>query len=304
MQRDIKLGLVVGLVLLVLCGFFYMKMRATGTAPEEATQTGLEGIIETPKTDVTPSALETRLPKAVKEAAPMEPDLGDFAAKEKPTPAEPPTPVVEPPMAEEKPNTIVTLPPPTKADEGKAEKAVKEDVEETLPGLPKIPPPFPVRPTEKGKGEAGRDPFAPAAGGREYEVQPGDTLSGIASEELGSAKHWQKIFEANKDKLSAPEKLVVGMKLTIPDVTAEEKKPAPAPEPALVPPKVEEKIEEPKTEEAEGGVHVVKKGETLSDIAGEHLGDRNKWRAIAKANPDLDPDRIRPGMKLKIPREE
>ncbi|NOZ20674.1 MAG: LysM peptidoglycan-binding domain-containing protein [Planctomycetes bacterium] len=303
MQRDIKLGLVVGLVLLVLCGFFYMKMRATGTEPEQATGTGLEGILETPQPGVAPSALETKLPKIVKETPSTEPDLGEFAAREKPPVKETPAPAMETetPAIEPEPNTVVTLQPAAKTEDDKTEEAVKEDVQKPAPALPHIPS-FPVRQTGE-KGAAARSPFA-TPGEREYEVQPGDTLSGIASEELGSVKYWKEIFEANKDRLSAPEKLVVGMRLILPDITAEEEKPTPAPEPALVPPKIEEKAGEMKDETQEGEVHVVKKGETLSDIAGEYLGNKNKWKLIAKANPSVDPDRIRPGMKLRIPRGE
>lgn len=52
-----------------------------------------------------------------------------------------------------------------------------------------------------------------AAGGSTYTVQSGDTLSKIGS------KHgvgWQKIFEANRDKLDDPDKIYPGQELTIP----------------------------------------------------------------------------------------
>jgi len=49
-----------------------------------------------------------------------------------------------------------------------------------------------------------------------YTVKPGDTLSKIAGELLGNAGDYMKIFEANKDKLSDPNKIQVGQELTIP----------------------------------------------------------------------------------------
>ena len=49
-----------------------------------------------------------------------------------------------------------------------------------------------------------------------YTVQSGDTLSKIAKEHLGDANAYMKIFEANKDKLSDPDKIQVGQVLTIP----------------------------------------------------------------------------------------
>jgi nucleoid-associated protein YgaU len=50
-----------------------------------------------------------------------------------------------------------------------------------------------------------------------YEVVAGDTLSKIAKKYYGDAGQYMKIFNANKDKLSDPDKINVGQKLTIPD---------------------------------------------------------------------------------------
>jgi nucleoid-associated protein YgaU len=49
-----------------------------------------------------------------------------------------------------------------------------------------------------------------------YTVKSGDTLSKIAQESYGSASDYMKIFDANKDKLSDPNKIQVGQELTIP----------------------------------------------------------------------------------------
>lgn len=52
-----------------------------------------------------------------------------------------------------------------------------------------------------------------AGGSSTYTVQSGDSLSKIG------AKHgvsWQKIFEANKDKIDDPDKIFPGQELTIP----------------------------------------------------------------------------------------
>ena len=56
---------------------------------------------------------------------------------------------------------------------------------------------------------------APAAG-KTYTVKPGDTLSGIAKEHLGSANAYMKIFELNKDQLSDPDKIKPGQVLRLP----------------------------------------------------------------------------------------
>ncbi len=50
----------------------------------------------------------------------------------------------------------------------------------------------------------------------EYVVQYGDTLSGIAERFLGSQAKFQEVFEANRDRLSAPDRLQVGKAIRIP----------------------------------------------------------------------------------------
>ena len=59
-------------------------------------------------------------------------------------------------------------------------------------------------------------PAAPAAAERTYKVQPGDTLSTIAARMYQEPRQWPLIFEANRDVLPGPEKLVVGQTLRIP----------------------------------------------------------------------------------------
>ena len=54
------------------------------------------------------------------------------------------------------------------------------------------------------------------AAGRTYTVKPGDTLSKIAKEHLGSANAYTKIFEANRDQLTDPDKIKPGQVLQIP----------------------------------------------------------------------------------------
>jgi nucleoid-associated protein YgaU len=57
---------------------------------------------------------------------------------------------------------------------------------------------------------------APSPSARSYTVQAGDSLSKIAKQFYGDANKYMKIFEANKDKLSDPDKIKPGMDLVIP----------------------------------------------------------------------------------------
>jgi nucleoid-associated protein YgaU len=61
----------------------------------------------------------------------------------------------------------------------------------------------------------GAAPAAPVAP-RTYTVKAGDTLSGIAKAELGNANDYMKLFEANRDQLSDPDKIKPGQVLKLP----------------------------------------------------------------------------------------
>jgi nucleoid-associated protein YgaU len=55
-----------------------------------------------------------------------------------------------------------------------------------------------------------------AASGKTYTVKPGDTLSKISKQFYGSANDYLKIFNANRDTLSDPDKIQPGQELKIP----------------------------------------------------------------------------------------
>lgn len=52
-----------------------------------------------------------------------------------------------------------------------------------------------------------------------------------------------------------------------------------------------------------GQTYTVKKGDTLSEIAGDRLGDASRWKEIFEANRPMlsDPDKIYPGQVLRMP---
>lgn len=59
-------------------------------------------------------------------------------------------------------------------------------------------------------------PAGVGTSGRTYTVQPGDTLSGIAKKHLGDGNAYMKIYEANRDQLSDPDKIKPGQVLKMP----------------------------------------------------------------------------------------
>jgi len=60
------------------------------------------------------------------------------------------------------------------------------------------------------------DPARRTESRQSYTVKAGDTLSKISQEFYGDAKQYNKIFEANRDQLSDPDKIRPGQTLKIP----------------------------------------------------------------------------------------
>ena len=66
-------------------------------------------------------------------------------------------------------------------------------------------------PTPVATPKPGENPYA-----QHYVVQKGDTLSKIAEEFYGDKMLYPKIFEANRDILTDPDRIKPGQKLLIP----------------------------------------------------------------------------------------
>ena len=75
--------------------------------------------------------------------------------------------------------------------------------------IPEAPKPEPKPAPAPVAEEQSQDVF--------YEVQPGDTLSGIALKYYGKANEYMKIFDANRETLDNPDLIKPGQKLRIPD---------------------------------------------------------------------------------------
>jgi nucleoid-associated protein YgaU len=76
----------------------------------------------------------------------------------------------------------------------------------------------PVRSSEPEVARAGDGSgAAPYAGATTYVVQAGDVLGTISTAVYGTSKSWRKIYDANRDVLADPNRLVVGMVLRIPE---------------------------------------------------------------------------------------
>lgn len=75
----------------------------------------------------------------------------------------------------------------------------------------RVPQPPPARETRAEEA----DSAIPRAGFT-YKVKKGDTLSSISRTAYGTAKRWNSILAANENKLPSPERLAVGMVISLP----------------------------------------------------------------------------------------
>lgn len=145
-------------------------------------------------------------------------------------------------------------------------------------------------------------PVAPDDASSSYVVQHGDELWSLAEQFLGSGERWPIIVAANPG-LSHERRLVAGEQLVMP---------LPAESPAAITATAEPVAEEPvagveaATEaevEAAPLMVTVERGDTLWDLAAQHLGDPERWPEIFDANRSRieDPDEIDVGWQLAVP---
>jgi nucleoid-associated protein YgaU len=111
---------------------------------------------------------------------------------------------------------------------------------------------------------------------RTYIVKAGDTLRKIAQNELGDSARWVEIFLMNRSSIRHPDRIFVGQVLTLPSG------------PPVVP---------------RPHIYVIRRGDTLSGIAQQELGDSSRWPEIFALNRDVidNPNVIIPDTVIIIP---
>ncbi|MCA8961380.1 MAG: LysM peptidoglycan-binding domain-containing protein [Planctomycetes bacterium] len=120
-----------------------------------------------------------------------------------------------------------------------------------------------------------------------HTVTAEDTLWDLAAHYYGKPLLYKKILEANPS-LGDGAVLKLGSKLTIPALSAGEAGAAATPI--------------ARRPDAEVGTYRVVKGDSLYRIAQRELGDGGRWKDIARANPDVDPDHLKVGAVLRLPK--
>jgi len=110
-------------------------------------------------------------------------------------------------------------------------------------------------------------------------VRPGESLWSIAETYYSDGTKFKLLAKANPS--IHPDRLLPGQKIRIPGAAVAAPKPGGTGGPFFV--------------------YTVREGDYLAGIAEELLGSAARWRDIAALNPGLNPHRIYPGQKIKIP---
>jgi len=324
MRTDVKIGLALGLVLLVIIIVYF---AAKDVAPQAGPSgQGLAGPETQPRPKVVKVALKSEEPKRKPVISPVEParprilSLKSFgprpvttrpiapktsATKPAPKPPVPPEtagrletpgPTIVPiavQRAAGKPQIYVVQAGDYRGFWGVAEKVYGDgkyyrliaqanpgvDPHKLRPGKKLVIPPLPkkeqARPVQRRTGGAERT----------YTVRKGDGLWIIAQKVYGHGKHWPRIAEANPGvNINA---LPVGKKLIIPPLTARPGQKAAK----TAPPSV-----------GVGRTYTVQSGDKgFWGIAEKVYGDGKYGPLIARANPGVDSDSLRPGQVLSVP---
>jgi nucleoid-associated protein YgaU len=165
----------------------------------------------------------------------------------------------------------------------------------------RTPPPARPQQQQQRPAPSASQPSTQVAGAEViHVVAENETLWAIAERYYGDGALYRRIEEANQGRLGKGGALYVGAKLVIPGATpaktgATAKR---APVSAEAPKKKGEPVKP-----AGERFHVVKKGETLGDIAREHLGSAKRWPEIVSLNKSVirDPDNVPAGVRIRLP---
>lgn len=130
-----------------------------------------------------------------------------------------------------------------------------------------------------------------------HRVAKGERLVRISERYYGSrdARHVNALLDANPNVKARQGRLLAGESLRVPALGAMG---GPAPAAALA---AAAAVEEAKLATASPRWYTIQSKDSLSGIAQRFLSDPKRWPEIAKLNRKLDPNKIVPGMRIKLP---
>jgi len=142
-----------------------------------------------------------------------------------------------------------------------------------------------------------------------YRVVPDDTLWRIARKAYGQADRRivDAVYQANRDRMTAPNDLKPGMDLALPVIDGLNPTPLTNANLDARPGEPARKKAPPRAEKAgspsEMRTYSVQRGDRYATIAERFLGDKSRWREIYDLNRDIfpDPGKIQYGVRIRLP---
>lgn len=153
----------------------------------------------------------------------------------------------------------------------------------------------------------GSQPLTPQPVRKKHKIAEGERLWTIAEREFGDGMYYRAIVAVN-DSIKNADDIKHGMTIVLPDpAEADRLMRGDAPAPARSEPAATTR----RTSQSSAGAvetlptYTVERGDSLIKIAEKLYGDASRWKEIHELNKDQlpDPDRIRYGMKLRVPRK-
>ena len=331
MRNDVKLGLVLSLVVVVVAGWYFAGRGKTEKPLPIADKTSAIGR-PTDGSAVKPAAKPDRVPtnrpkpSADVAAAPR-------AGSDKPmVPPSPPPVTPEPGKSADA--VLVGPPPPPSLTEPSTGREVASEV--SLGAEPKAVASPDLAVTDTMRSEkpldaskaTGLSPTPPAAGDkptaspttptgvpgpiqlvsrspgavpttpsavRTHVVAPGDTIAILAEVYYGSQSYTGYLLKVNP-KVD-PQRLLVGTALLVPEKPGDM---------SVVPAAEGKKTASAAGPTGGGEMYTVRPGDSFYRIARNALGDESRWREVFDLNKDLvegSPDHLKVGQVLKLPRK-
>ena len=282
MHKDVKIGLLLGVVMVVVVAVFFFgrsggqRDRIKKLVPETP---NLAKVLDTWKDrhlrgGQWRSGQPEGVPSQPTETAPLPlPAPSDTA--QRPVPDPPPVPQGNVPRTSEvdqvpPPRVVVTSVPPA------GETAGPGPAESTTPAPESGPASLPAPALIPGPQTADRPPTGVE---RRHKVAKGESLSVIAKRYYGDGLRFRTIWRANRDRVRDPNQLMPGLVLVIP--------PKNGGEPVA----------------QAGRQYVVQRNDTLMGIARKLYKDERKYLEIYRANSHIlaSPHNLKAGTKLVLP---
>ncbi len=138
-----------------------------------------------------------------------------------------------------------------------------------------------------------------AAPEKMHSIQRGETIASVCRSEYGDTKLLSELLAYNKSSVPDPSRMRVGVTIRLPDAAILRGEQVAMAGPASVP-----VLGDPVRTPTAGGslrTYTVKPGDIPGRIAQSQLGSAKHAGAILKANPGLDPKKLKPGMVINLP---